>query len=111
MGEPAAKEIVLELPEMTLWYHHDKRIVHHHMHAHAVALVIDIATCFADTARASGWRTIAAAVRCITTGWPTSGARRRPRRADRAPYASLGVTANVFADPFAALAWLVQCPD
>ncbi len=138
MTKPA-KDIVIELPEMTLWYHRDKRIVHHQMHKYPGASVLEkvlekgLETLKANGAhkwlsddRAGGalpkshhdWANEVWGPKAAAAGWkywalvpPTEMLGQMNMSRLKETYASLGVTVNVFSDQFAALAWLTRFPD
>ena len=139
MGTNNTKETVLDLPEMTLWYHRDKRVVHHQMHKYPGASVLErvldagLATLTKYGARKwlsddrkggalpkshHDWANEVWGPRAAAAGWrywalvpPMELLGQANMSRLKETYSALGVTADVFADPYAALAWLVQCDD
>ena len=130
-----AKTTIVDLPEITLWYHEDKHIVHHQIHRYpgtaVLERVLDEGFRVLKENRASKWLSDdrgssalpkahhewAANVwgpKVAAAGWkywalvpPKELVGQMNMARLREVYARLGVTVNVCADPYQALAWLV----
>ena len=134
-----SKLTVIDGPELTLWYHRDKRIIHHQLHKYPGTKVLEsalekgLATLREHGAhkwlsddRNSGalpkshheWAQNVWGPKAAGAGWrywalvpPTEMLGSANMSRLKEIYGALGVTANVFSDPFQAMAWLMQCPE
>lgn len=130
---------VVDLPEITLWYHSDKHIVHHQMHCRPPISVLEsvletgletlrdkAAHKWLSDDRKGGalpkshqeWAATEWGPKTAAAGWKY-WALLPPHRAVgqlsmdrlRKTYSALGVTVEIFPDQYSAMAWLVKCPD
>lgn len=124
---------------MTLWYHSDKRIVHHQMHRRPPITVLEsVLEKGLETLKEHGaqkwlsddrkggalprshqeWAATDWGPRMAEAGWrywallpPQRAIGQLSMQRLQKTYASLGVTVKIFPDYFQALAWLVKCRE
>lgn len=130
---------VVDLPEMTLWYHADKRVVHHQMHRRPPITVLESvlekglevlkergAQKWLSDDRKGGalprshqeWAATNWGPRMAEIGWrywallpPQRAIGQLSMQRLQKTYSSLGVTVEVFSDYYEALGWLVKCQE
>ncbi len=130
------KMTIVDLPEITLWYHDDRKLVHHQIHRYPGSALLEGvlekglavmkehgAHKWLSDDRNNGalpkshhdWANNVWGPRAAAAGWkywalvpPKELVGQMNMARLKEAYGSLGVTVSVFSDPYQALAWLIS---